>query len=134
MGRGLDADHVVSFGPQSLDGIGRADWDGQHDPVGTGVCDPSQTGGRGRTGGDAVVDDEDGLTTEVGGVAVAAVAVAFLRGGRAFLFGLLVEIRLRDAEVVDDAVVQPDGAVAGDCTDGQFRVPRGTDLPGDDDI
>ena len=132
--RNGETDHIIGQRAKGGDGLRGADRDRHHDSIGVGSSQRFETRSDGRTRGDTVVDDNDGFSGELRLRAVATVAGGLLSGSLCFPLALPLEVLLVGTGAMESRRVPPDTPVAGDGTESQFRVVRGTDLGGDDNV
>ncbi len=115
-----------------LDGLGRADGHGEHDPLGTEPAGDFDGGSRGRPGGQAVVDDQGDPVGEVQWWPVGAEDL--LAAGQ--FGGLLPDHRLdlRGGQARRDLLVEDLDASQAEGAEGHLRSPGNAELPHDEGV
>src|SRR5581483_11249556 len=132
--RGFQAHDLVGVVPRLGDGVPWSDRDSQDDPggaLGTGYL----TGGAGgRSGGDPVIDNDDGASGEAGAGPAAAVVLGLPVKFRPLPMFHGGEFHGGDTAEPQRAVVDDPHSTLADGPDGQLRLERDAELANHDDI
>lgn len=85
-------------------------------------------------GGQTVIDDNDRLAGDIGGRALAAVGGLAPKQFPTLTFGDVAQLLRCDPQAPHDVVIDHDAAAAGQCTNGELVMPRGTKFAHDEGV
>lgn len=134
IGRGFKGEKAIDQGTQGGAGLTGGEGDGDDDLARVLSAEGLDCGAKGGAGGDAVIDEDDGLAGDRGRGGMAAVGELPPKKLLPLDGGLGFESRTGDAEGAHDVMVNDLHTAAGDGAHGELRVAGDAELADDEDI